>query len=367
MSARYRFELATEADDAALRSRMARDRLDGSIAVSFRREPSYFAGCRVQGERTQVVKCVDAQRGELALVGSRSISTVYVDGEPRSVGYLADLRLAPEYRRGLLFRGANRFLRTLHAGDPVPFYLCVIYEGNAAAFETLTAARAGLPTLRDAGRLLTPAIALDVPRRAIAVEGVRIVRATPALLPAIVEFLNASQRAKQFAPLYSADDFPLGRFRGLRAEDFFVALAGTRVVGTLAAWDQAAIRQTHVEGYSGVLRAVRPLYNALAHLTPLKPLPAPGGRIPSVALSCAAVQGNDPALFRALLRTAYNGLRGGRWHYAILGLHERDPLAAVLTEYRRVRAAGRLFTVHLDGAAGGFDGDRVPFMEAGCL
>ena len=44
---RYRFDLATEADDAALRRVLADTPMPGRIAVSFRREPSYFAAGRL--------------------------------------------------------------------------------------------------------------------------------------------------------------------------------------------------------------------------------------------------------------------------------------------------------------------------------
>jgi hypothetical protein len=368
MTGRYIFELATPADDAQLRSRMAADWMEGAIAVSFRREPSYFAGCRVQGDETQVVKCVDAETGRLALMGCRSVSLAHVDGAPRRIGYLSDLRMAPDSRRGLLFRAGNRYFRAMHARDPVPFYLTVIYEGNAPALDTLLGARAGLPEYRGAGRILTPAIPLEFARPPIRVPGLEVARGDAARLPAIVEFLNTWQSRKQFAPLYRVSDFPGGRFLGLRAEDFFVAHSGGRIVATVAAWDQAHIRQTHVERYSPGLRLLRPLYNLAARVTPLKPLPRAGTRIPSVVLSCAAAENNDVANFRCVLRAAYNGLRGGPWHYAIAGLHESDALAAALEDYRRIPAAGRLFTVHVDGAQDHATLEpRVPYMEPGCL
>ena len=69
---RFGFALAQPADDAELRARMAADRMTGTIAVSFRREPSFFAGCRVQGDAAQVVKCTDTQDGTFVGLGTRS-------------------------------------------------------------------------------------------------------------------------------------------------------------------------------------------------------------------------------------------------------------------------------------------------------
>ena len=99
---RFEFSLAGPADDLQLRARMAADSMEGSITVSFRREPSYFAGCRLQGDATQVVKCVDTIAGRIVGLGSRSTALAFVGGQRVRIGYLSDLRLTPELRRGLL-------------------------------------------------------------------------------------------------------------------------------------------------------------------------------------------------------------------------------------------------------------------------
>lgn len=367
--ARFRFALATPDHDAGLRRRMAEDWMDGAIAVSFRREPSYFAGCRVQGERVQVVACIDDATGEIVGLGSRATFTAYVDGTPLRIGYLADLRCAPEHRGGTLLARGYRFLRELQTRDPVPFHTTVIYEGNARARDALTGDRAGLPVYRAAGRLLTPAIHLDWPRPEIAVDGIRIDRATRQAVPEIVRFLDGHARRRQFAAVPREEDFDGGRYAGLRPEDILVARAGGHIVGTIALWDPSAFRQTHVERYSRGLAWLRPFYNAAAAVSPLRPLPAPGTRIPFLYLACFAAADDDLRLGRALLRAAYRAARPGPWHYAIAGLHERDPLAPLLAEYRRIDAAGSVYLVHFpDDAASVPAPDRgVPWLEAGCL
>ena len=366
---RFDIALASGDDDAQLRARMAQDCMQGAIAVSFRREPSYFLGCRVQGERTQVVKCTDRSSGTIIGLGSRSQSDAWVDGERRRIGYLADLRLAPEHRGGLLLARGYRFFRDLHRIDPLPFYVTVIYEGNTPALHTLTSGRAGLPLYRDWGRLLTPAIRLDLRLRPHAAAEIRIERGRPEQIAAIVAFLNRCLRARQFAPCYREEDFVRGRFAGLSARDFFIARRHDRIVGTAAVWDQCALRQTHVERYSGIARWARPVYNALARVSARKPLPDPGARIPMVYIACLAVEDDDAALLRHLLRAVHEHCRQGPWHFAIAGLHEADPLAPVLAEFKSIPASGRVFVVHFPEEEPAIDGPdrRVPYLEAGCL
>lgn len=343
--------------------------MEGDIAISFRREPSYFRGCRLQGDSTQVVKCVETGTNTIVGLGSRSTSMAHIDGEPRRIGYLSDLRSIAAYRRGTLLARGYRFLRQLHDADPVSFYVTVIYEGNDIAIDNLTGARAGLPEYREIGRLLTPAIHLDVRRRVRSYKSLRIVRGTSGQLAQIVLFLNDRQRSKQLAPVYRESDFGGGRFAGLRAEDFFLALEGDEIRGTLAVWDQHELRQTHIERYSRRLAMVRPFYNLAARFSPLRALPDIGQRIPYVYFACIAVEGNDPQIFRHLLSAACNDLRRGPWHYAIVGLDEADDLAPVLSEYRTVPAAGRVFGVRYREKAE--SAPQLPsgmfYLEAGCL
>ncbi len=365
-TSRFRFDLATEEDDGQLRQRMAEDWMRGPLSLSFRREPSYFAACCVQGEGTQVIKCTDLACDRIAGMGSRSLRSVFLNGRPARLGYLSDLRADPRYRNRTLLARGYRFLRQLHEADPTPLYFTVILDGNTVALRALTGGRAELPAYRDLGRILTPGVHLDLPRRRLREPGLRFERARAAQLPEILTFLRRWQSEKQFAPIYSAADFGTHRLREFRVEDFLLALRGDRIVGCCAAWDQRAFRQTHIERYSPSWAAIRPFYNLAARLLPLKPLPAPGSLIPYFYLSFVAVEENDVRVFRALLREMYLERRCGPWHYFIAGLHERDPLAAALDDYRKISAAGRLFAVHFedgDEAFGALDPERVPYVE----
>ncbi len=366
---RFVFSLADERDDAALRRRMARDVLEGSIAVSFRREPSYFLGAAVQGERAQVIKCVDRRTGALAGMGARLVSPAWINGEARALGYLADLRGDPAYRGGTLLARGYRFLRELHEAQPVPLYYSVILEGNDLAIKTIASGRAGLPCYRPLGRMLTPAVHLDLPRRRIRQRGIHIETAREDNLDEVFRFINRQYAGKQFAPLYAATDLGKGRLRGLRARDIHLAIKGNRLVGVLAAWDQKDFRQTHVEKYSPGLARLRPFYNLLSRMTPLKALPAPGARVPYFYLALCAIADDDSAVFRQLLSHVYARYRKGPWHYFIAGLHEGHPLSAVLREYRRIQAAGQLFAVHYAEDQAAFDAldGRLPHVEMGAV
>jgi hypothetical protein len=369
LMSRFTFSLATPQDDAQLRARMAQDWMAGDISISFRREPNYFAGCQLQGDRVQVIACRDNSNNQIVGLGSLCSSLMHINGIPTRAGYLADLRGDPAYRNGTLLARGYRYLRTLHEANPLPHYYSIIFDTNEAALGALVHSRAGLPAYEPAGKIRTPALHLDFAKSPILVEGVHLRRANQQDLGAIVSFLNEHLALKQYSPVYTESDFLAGgRCSSLPINQFFLALQDDRIIGTIAAWDQKDVRQTHIEQYCAKLKALRPLYNLASLVSPLKRLPAVGSRVPYLYLCCIAMQDNNASVFRAVLRFAYNELRSGPWHYAIAGLHDLDPLAAVLDEYRSIPTAGLLYRVNFDSNAVSATtqtkpDNRIPYVE----
>lgn len=364
----HHFRLATPADDAALRARMAADWLQGQISVSFRREPHYFAGAPIMGETAQIVVC-ENEAQQIVALGSRFTRQAYLNGIPTRTGYLADLRGAPEVRRGTLLARGFQFLRALHQADPVSLYTTVILDGNQTALDALSQPRAGLPQYRPLGRMLTPALHLDLPCRVRRQPGVQVRPAGAADLERVVAFLQHNHARRQFAPVWDQNALTAAGNGRLRIEDFWLAERNGGLLAVVAAWDQSHWRQTHLEAYSPSLARLRPFYNLAARFLPLKALPALGSRIPYLVFSAAAVDQDDPEIFSHLLAVVCNALRRGPWHYAICGLHERDPLATVLADFRRIPAAGLLFVVHYADAVAAFDAldARVPYLDFGLV
>lgn len=348
---RYEFALAHPDDDAQLRERMAQDWIEGAAAISLRREPSYFAACRLQGERAQVIVGRDITTGQILAAGSRSIAITFVDGQPKPTAYLSDLRIHRDHRNGMLLARVYRFLRTLHEADPAPCYT-LVYEDNEKALGSLTGGRAGLPYYLPRARLFARAVRLGRPRPALTVSGATIRRADASELPAVVAFLNRHNAAYRWAPVLTVEDFmPGGRCDTLRAEDFFIVKRCGEIRAVMAAWDQATLRQAHVERYMRPMALLRRPYNVFASLRGLPQLPPAGEPLRYVYLAFIAVEDNDPALCAALLRHVYNALCNGRWLYALATLPDDDPLLPVFSEYAGSRSAVRLFEVDFEATA----------------
>ena len=315
------FQAASAADDADLR-RLLRDNpmQQGGLTLSFRREPSYFAACSVLGQSAEVFVGRDTQTGALAGVGARYHLPAFINGQAQSIVYLADLRVQTAYRNSIHLRRAYQFLRQRHAADPAPVYTTMILQDNRAALATIAAQRAGLPPYHAQGTVHTPLILLGWQKPTLAAP-CTIRRATAADWAAIVAFLNRENARYQFAPVYHENDLTNGRLREMQPENILLAEANGSIIGTIALWQQSAFRQLHIDAYHGAWRFIRPVYNALARLTPLAPLPRAGEALKYAYLSLMAVQNDDLAVFRALLRQAYRASHGTGLHYLIGAFH----------------------------------------------
>ncbi len=185
-----RFALVTPADDAAIRRLLRDSPMRGAVSVAFEREPDYFAG---EGLASATDKTLLAFLGErLVSMGRCSTRAAFLNGEPRRVGYLAELRLdATVGGRFDILRQGYRVLRELEAAAPADFYFTSIASDNDRARQLLERGLPGLPRydfLAEFVTLLIPVAKSDRESR------VSLEPATPGEL---ADFFNAAARHYQ--------------------------------------------------------------------------------------------------------------------------------------------------------------------------
>jgi hypothetical protein len=267
---------------------------------------------------------------------------------------------------------ACEYVRCLDADGRAPFYLVSIIADNDAANRLFSAGLPGLPRLEAYARYRTYAIHLGRLKAELQLPaGLRLERSSEARVPALLACLRRNGVRRQFAPVWTEDIlFSPAYTPGLAPHDFVLALDGDRIVGCLAGWDQGRFKQTIVRGYGGQLRRWRPVINAAARLGGWAPLPAPGRPMRHLYASHLAVDGDDPAVFAALLRALYNHAAERGYEYLMLGLAEANPLCGAVTRaYRQTTYTSQLYLATWDDgceAIAQVDG-RVPGPEIAVL
>ncbi|RBP37273.1 hypothetical protein DES53_11411 [Roseimicrobium gellanilyticum] len=362
-----RFRLATAEDDAALRRAFAATPMAGGVRLAFEREPSFFDALRVQGDAVQVIVCEDTATREIAGIGTRCLARTFVNGTAQHAGYLSDLRILPRWRKGTVLARGWKFLRELDADDATALYHTAIFAGNADAKAALSQARAGVPQYHPLGAFVTAGV--HPSRAKICVPSpLRITRGTPAALPRIVEFLNAHNASRQFAPVHRPEDFAVGgRWRDFQTEDFFLVQEGSHILGTAGVWNQSGFKQTRVLGYAGRWRLLYHLSRLSHRVLPIPRLPTPGTLFQFGYASFLAVPSAHPEVFRLLMQALREEASKRGWMHLLLSLHELDPLYPLLKETPHTPFHGELFWLNPRGMGTAPSSAQVPHIEASLL
>ncbi|HUJ71986.1 MAG TPA: hypothetical protein VLZ30_07060 [Verrucomicrobiae bacterium] len=306
---RYVIGLATQADEAGLRRLLRETPMPGPIQITLEREPDFFAATQQEGGRYYTAAIRDRQTGQLVAMGSRSVRKLFVNGHPRRIGYLSQLRIAPEHRRHSrqFLRMGFDLLRQTHAEDEMPFDITTIVADNEVARRLLEAGLPGLPRYTPVERILTMLLPVRGPAsRAPSLPG------TTGGAPIL-----------QFAPV----EIPCS-----------------------GVWDQRMFKQIVVRGYSPWLRRCRWLWR----------LPAVGTVLPVAYWSCPSLTNDDLDAARAAARE-----KGCRW--LAFGLSERHSLVDVVRRRYRPRVyKSILYVVHEPDTTVELDG-RIAHVEVALL
>ncbi|MBE7552472.1 MAG: hypothetical protein HS126_15490 [Anaerolineales bacterium] len=373
------FELATPADDPAIRRLLANNPVPGQVTVTYEREPDYFLGCGTMGRFCQVLVARRRPGGEVAAVATRTTRPLFVNGQIEEVGYIGQLRVDERFRGRWIVSGGFHYFHHLHADGRVAGYVTTIIEGNAQAQGLLVErARRHFPVYREVDRLCTAAIILKRPLFRLRSRNTQyatrntfeIHPATPTDLLTITAFLRQHGPTKQFFPVYSEDDFRNSPTTlGFRLEDFVVARQDGKIVGVIGLWDQSSYKQTVVRAYNDSLRRLRPLYNGWLRLSGTKPLPSPGQPIHFAYASFICIAENNPDIFGILLQNVYNLAVERGYAYLMVGLSTRDPLLRVAQKYAHIPYYSRLYTVCWPDEAAFHEklDQRIPYVEIASL
>jgi hypothetical protein len=368
------FRPARPDDDAELRRLLRENPMDGRIAVALEREPSFFAARAIEGDRHDTI-VASLPSGRVVAMGDRSVRRVFLDGQVARLGYLSQLRVDRGWRgrRRVLVEGFAAARAAWAARDPdeLPFDLTSIMLDNRPARRLLARGLPGLPRYREYAAFTTLLLPVRGSVRRRRLPGIDNDRATEDHLDRIVECLARNNRRHQLAPAWTADDLRCARrTRGLRLSDFLVAVAGSRVVGCLALWDQRRFKQAVVRRYGPALRRWRRPWNAIAPLLGAVELPEEGKPMASAFLSHVAVDGDDPQVLLSLIDHARRDARALGVTSLCIGMADAHPLMRAVQQACRHRAyRSMLYLVWWgnEAIAPAAGNGRIPHVEVALL
>jgi hypothetical protein len=341
-------------DDEGRRALLAGVAMDADLALSVRRSPTVDAMYALHASAWESW-VVAGNNGNIEGMGSVLVRDGYIDGVVGKVGYLGDLRFSTRAEgRHLLDRAYGPILAGVRDRFGCEYFLTAIISSNARARRALTvqterSARHGRPRYTLLREFDIRSLHLVLPHLRSKARGVR--RATPADIPAVAALLDEDARRRPFGyPMPEAElRRRLATWPGLTIGSFHVAERAGALVGCVAPWDAAPVKQTVVAGYSGAMGRVRLMHDAAARLLRRPQLPKPEEPFCYQYFTHLAVPSGDAAVLRALLASAYGSARRAGFHFLSACAPVGDPLDEAYRGYLATNLRAHLYLVTLPG------------------
>ena len=345
-----RFRLATEEDDALIRTILRDNGMPSWVEMTVEREPSFFAARNIFGREWAVLA---EESGDAVGMYTAAVVPVHVDGRPEQLGYLGGLRVNPAHRRRIrhLREGYASIRPLAPVAGTLPWWFTVVAAANVAARRLLESGVPGLPAYHLQGEYATFGLPTARGKR----RGLWR-RARGEELQRILEFHNAQAGRFQFSPVLHE-----AIVRHIDLDRFYVHEQANTIRGVAALWDQRAFKQIVARRYRGPIGALIPAYNAYAKWFRRIPLPAEGQMLEQTFIAFLALADEALARGRALLEDL---LSYCDTPVASLGLHAAHPLLPALRKLRPMRYPARVYAVSFDGRP---DLDRLPAQPEAAL
>jgi signal transduction histidine kinase len=331
------FRVATEADDALLRSILRDNGMPTWVEMAIQREPSFFSATDLFGRDWAVIA---EEGGDVIGMYTAAVVPVHVDGQPERIGYLGGLRVRPAYRRRIrhLREGYDSIRPLAPSAGTRPGWFTVVAAENENARRLLEAGVRGLPAYHPQGDYVTFALPVSRGRRrelwrAAAVDDIA----------AIVTFYNGMAARFQYSPVLDATII-----NQIGIAHFYLYERNGALQGVAALWDQRAFKQIVARRYRQPLRALLGVYNAYARLLRRIPLPAEGGALDQTFLAFLAL--SDQALVNAR-ELVEDLLSHCRTAAASIGLCATHPLIPVVKRFKPISYPARVYAVSFEGTA----------------
>jgi hypothetical protein len=318
------FEIASPRHDAAIRRLLRESTMRGMISLTFEREPSFFGGAVRKGDRESTIVALDGER--VISMGRCLERLCFLDGNPKRVGYLSELRLDASFQgRFDLLRKGYAFTREHLLKDPADIYFTSIAVDNVRARRLLERGAPGLPTYIHLANLETHLIPVGRRQTARSNHSLEIERATSDQAAELASFLNKQSSPFDLSTVWSEDLLLEETGTGRVIDSFHISTRRSEMVACAALWDQRSFRQTVVRGYASPVKFVRPILNLIALATGTPPLPTVGSILAHAFLSPFAVSQDAEGIGLALVEAMMPLAREAGLSFLTLSLDSNDP------------------------------------------
>jgi N-acetylglutamate synthase-like GNAT family acetyltransferase len=313
---------ANSDDNEGLLALTKRTPMSGVISLCIDRNPDFFHLLRIRGDGKVFIATVNNH-----IIGCVSVAfrDVFVNGELQKLGYLADLKIHPSYRKGLILLKLFKCLLDYAKTQKATLYFCVVADKNEVAFSALRG-RGGMPRFESIGKFFVYQIvpSFSRPRN----NEYIIEQAKMHDIEEICQFVNTFNASYQLAPLVTEAELcsaPASATGGY-SRQLLVARKEKTIVATLSVCDMSGVKQNVVIDMPGPLRIGVSVLQFARKIVPLFTFPKIEEPLRMLYLRNLAFKDKHERALQALLQCSRNEAFRKQYTFVNVGIHESDPL-----------------------------------------
>ena len=287
----YTFRLANLDDGKAIKSLLENVVMEGRIATTALLVNDFWEDVNWASDDTLVMVC----EADSKIVGLASIVvySMWLNGQPEKIGYLTQLRLKAEYRKGTALARGYKFLSEARKQLGIKYFFTSIIDANLSAKQVLLGKRAGLPDYKPL-----------FPYRTY------LVRVKKSNLK-----VEHNQKATQ-----SHEDLDLASWSKVSG---IASYSTTDKTATISLTTDSTKKTTLIKSYNSLMQYLRPAYNALRWMHGGIYLPPCGKTIPIHYVT--GLSYNSISALNELINGLGHVLKGRYFAVGLIASHPLNP------------------------------------------
>lgn len=340
---RYTLEFATENDNKGIVNVFESMHFSGDISVKYLRNPNPLLSFSADGDYHKIMIIRDNECDEIVAVGGAVIRDEYVNGKIKKCGYLAGLKIRPDYQKKIRFiTKAYRYLFE-NISECDCFYTTILSD-NKSAIALLEKDRKNMPKYHYLGDYTTYCFH----------GGKKILDLEKNNFLGFENIYNSHFSKLTFSPVdYNHSGFGDKTFFSIRKDEEIIACC---FVG-----NQQTTKQYYMCDYGGI-------YKVLSRL-PMRILgypdfPKPNSNVNFGVVSYLYIKDNDKDLCSDFLRSVAKHVD---FSLLIWGGFENNPLCRAMDSMKTVKYGSRLYSVTWDSVSLNIDENTVIGVEVALL
>jgi hypothetical protein len=336
---------ASANDNADLIDLVKSTPMDGLISLRIEREPDYFRLLSLRGEGKVFVATIMNR-----IVGAISVTykIAHINGKPRKIGYIGDLRVYPEFSGSRIILNLLYTLLEYSKSIDVDIYFCVAAKGNKKV-KSLFEGRFNFPPFYSVGDFYVYQI-LPLPyyRRQ---TKYKTTRASKDDLNEVSSILNNFNNRLEFSPFFSNDDLAreMNTLSEYSESDFFITKNTDTILAALSIFDTSLVKSNVVIRMPSYLRSIISLLNITGKIIPIPPLPKTGEAVNILYIRHLSCRSNASAALKSLLLQVCKLAFRRRYSFVTVAFHERDPMRRLVRFLPRFTFISEGFVTSLRG------------------